>query len=222
MAGCDIAIHPFTILDLNALSPILGIAIFFFYFFPMQTTRASLLIRVRNTQDTAAWSEFYDLYAPILYGFARNRGLQHDDALDVQSACYESIVKQIPFFEYEKQKGGFKAWLRVLVNRRVVDVLRKRKEVHADTHQIGAVESGEKSVEELWEDNWKKQILKHCFHLAKNEVSPSQYEAFRLLVEDNKQVSEVENMTGLNANQIYKAKARVLDVIRKLYESMDE
>lgn len=186
----------------------------------MRTTRASLLIRVKDTRDTQAWSEFYDLYAPILYGFARGRGLEHHDALEVQSGCYESIVRQIPHFEYDKQKGGFKAWLRVIVNRRVVDLLRKRKEVRADTNEIAAVQSGDKTVDEIWEENWKKQHLRRCFELAKHEVSDVQYEAFRLLVEDDQTVKEVENLTGLNANQIYKAKARVLDEIRKIYESL--
>ena len=60
-----------------------------------------------------------------------------------------------------------------------------------------------------------------CFQLAKDEVSDSQYEAFRLLVEENKPVKEVEDLTGFNANQVYKAKAKVIAVIRKIYESME-
>lgn len=186
----------------------------------MRTTRASLLIRVKDTRDTEAWTEFYELYAPILYGFAKARGLNHHDALEVQSGCYESIVRQIPCFDYDKQKGGFKAWLRVIVNRRVVDLLRKRKEVRADTNEIAAVECGDQSVEEIWEENWKKQHLRRCFELVKGEVSDIQYEAFRLLVEENQSVQEVQNLTGLNPNQIYKAKARVLSEIRKIYERL--
>lgn len=180
------------------------------------------MIRIRNGEDTEAWKEFHEIYAPIIYGYAMVRGLQHDDALDVQADCYETIVRQIGQFEYEKQKGGFKAWLRTIVNRRVVDFLRKRKEVNADTYEVNNLSSENDPTQGIWDEQWKNQLLSRCFQLAKDQVSEIQFEAFRLLVEDEKSVIEVENMTGLNSNQIYKAKARVLKVIRSIYNSMDE
>lgn len=38
-------------------------------------TRLSLLVRLRDSQDDLAWSEFVDVYAPLIHGFARNQGL---------------------------------------------------------------------------------------------------------------------------------------------------
>lgn len=187
----------------------------------MTTTRVSLLVRIRNPHDSQAWTEFHNVYAPIIYGYAKARGLQHNDAQEVQSACYESIIKQIPSFEYDREQGGFKAWLRTIVNRRVVDLLRRRKEVAADVDQLATLPGNEETAEEIWEQHWKNQLLRHCFLLARSRVSHKQYDAFRLLVEENAAVSEVENLTGMNANQIYKAKARVLAVIRELYLSFD-
>ena len=37
----------------------------------MPTTRATLLERVRDSRDAAAWEEFFALYAPLLEGYAR-------------------------------------------------------------------------------------------------------------------------------------------------------
>ena len=44
------------------------------------TTRPSLLVRLRDPQDALAWGQFVDLYAPLVYGYARKRGLQDADA----------------------------------------------------------------------------------------------------------------------------------------------
>src|SRR5262249_52941712 len=46
-------------------------------------TRASLLVRIRDARDAAAWGEFVDLYAPLVHGFARRQGLQDADAADL-------------------------------------------------------------------------------------------------------------------------------------------
>ena len=39
-------------------------------------TRASLLLRLRDARDEAAWRQFIDLYAPLVYGYLRKQGLQ--------------------------------------------------------------------------------------------------------------------------------------------------
>ena len=58
----------------------------------MNTTRASLLIRIKDPDANEAWSQFHDLYAPLIYRYARRRGLNRHEAEDVRSECYEAIV----------------------------------------------------------------------------------------------------------------------------------
>ena len=37
-------------------------------------TRLSLLVRLENPDDHAAWQQFVELYGRLVYGFARDRG----------------------------------------------------------------------------------------------------------------------------------------------------
>ena len=46
-------------------------------------TRASLLVRLRDPRDEAAWVEFIDLYGALVYNYARKQGLQDADAADL-------------------------------------------------------------------------------------------------------------------------------------------
>jgi len=187
----------------------------------MDTTRASLLIRIRDARDTQAWSEFHDLYAPLLYRFAKARGLSHEDAEDVRATCYEAIVRQISQFEYDKSKGGFKAWLRTLVNRRMIDLLRKRREQVADTGQLADLVDTDSSVDELWERHWRQQHLRFCVQQARSRISQATFDAFTMLMQDDASVPDVCERLGMTPNQVYKAKAKALDAIRELMQQLD-
>jgi hypothetical protein len=46
-------------------------------------TRASLLLRLRDPKDAEAEQQFVAVYAAVVYGFARKRGLQDADAADL-------------------------------------------------------------------------------------------------------------------------------------------
>lgn len=185
----------------------------------MDTTRTSLLIRIKDPRNTQAWAEFHELYAPLLYRYARARGLSHEDAEDVRSTCYEAIVRQMPYFDYDKQKGGFKAWLRTLVNRRVVDLLRKHRESPADMRELEQLPAHEPAADEQWEKHWKQQHLCYFVQQAGMQVSSQTFDAFRLLVEEQLSVPEVCRRLNINANQVYKAKAQVLAAVRELMQA---
>jgi RNA polymerase sigma-70 factor (ECF subfamily) len=177
------------------------------------TTRASLLVRIRDPRDTRAWEEFHELYAPLLYRYARARGLAHADAEDVRATCYENIVKQIGGFEYDNHRGTFKAWLKTLVNRRVVDLLRKRRERLADDGTLPEVPSPELEPDAAWDKAWRQQHLRYCVNLVRVDVPDVTFEAFELLMRDEPVAAVCERL-GLNANQVYKAKSRILQLVR--------
>ena len=181
----------------------------------MDKTRASLLIRIRDPEAGEAWSEFHDLYAPLIYHYARKRGLGRDDADDVRSECYKAIVQQISTFQYDQTKGGFKAWLRTMVDRRVIDLFRKKREQQVNSGDLRQLEADRASPEEIWEIEWKKQHLKHCVEQLRGEVSRTTFDAFSQVVIQDRPVTEVCDELGMNANQIYKAKARMLRLVRQ-------
>lgn len=45
-------------------------------------TRHSLLFRLRDTTDREAWRQFVEVYSPVIYHYARRRGLQDADAAE--------------------------------------------------------------------------------------------------------------------------------------------
>ena len=84
-----------------------------------QTTRGSLIIRLEDGNDKQAWSDFIDLYSPVIYGFARRQGLQDADAADLVQEVLRSVARSIP--KYDRQKGRFRNWLMAVVRNRLND-----------------------------------------------------------------------------------------------------
>src|SRR5881227_2134577 len=76
-------------------------------------TRASLLVRLRDPQDEAAWRDFVDLYAPLVYGYARKQGLQDADAADLSQAVLSSVASAIGRLDYDPRRGSCRGVLRV-------------------------------------------------------------------------------------------------------------
>ncbi len=66
----------------------------------MQTTRKTLLARVKDPADAVAWRQFHELYAPLLYRYARRKGLTRSDAEEVRDQCMAVVVEKIGGFEW--------------------------------------------------------------------------------------------------------------------------
>ncbi|MGZ0168490.1 MAG: RNA polymerase sigma factor [Planctomycetales bacterium] len=69
----------------------------------VNTTRPSLLVRIRDLRDEMAWGEFAQLYTPLIYRFARQSGLQDADASLVTQDVLVTVARTIHRFEIQPQ-----------------------------------------------------------------------------------------------------------------------
>lgn len=187
----------------------------------MTNTRTTLLLRVKDRNDVTAWSEFHELYPPLLYRYARGRGLSRDDAEEVRDQCIEIIVRKIASFEYDKQKGGFRNWLYRIANGKVIDLLRRRREKVADGRDLQELVDPGLPPDEFWQQHWKNEHLRYCVEQVRERVSANNYQAFCMLLYEECSVADVCGRLGMNANQVYKAKSRVLRLVRGVLSELD-
>lgn len=181
----------------------------------MDTTRVSLILRLRDLQNATAWGEFDALYGPLVYRYARAKGLSRDDAEEVRSQIMTAVVKQIGSFEYDRAKGGFKNWLRRLVHNKTVDLIRRRRERQAESSEFRALSDNEPGPDEVWETTWLQTHLRYCVEQLRGSVSEQTYRAFHMLVFEEREVDFVCRELDMNPNQVYKAKSRLLAMIRE-------
>src|SRR6266576_164992 len=99
-------------------------------------TQPSLLIRLGDKQDTVAWAQFVEVYAPLVYGFARKHGLQDADAADLTQEVLRAVAGAVPRLDYDPARGSFRAWLLTVVRNKLLNFLaaaRRREQGRGDT-----------------------------------------------------------------------------------------
>lgn len=188
----------------------------------VNTTRASLLLRLRNPADQPAWREFDSIYRPMLGRMVRKAGLHDADAEDVVQHCMASIHQHIQGFEYDPSKGKFKSWLRTLVNNRIRNLRRARAHVAAETGDFERPQEREPLPEQVFEDLWLQEHLRFALSQIREEVEPTTFEAYQRYVVNGERVNEVCERLGMNANQLYAIKFRVTRILQqKVAELVD-
>src|SRR5688500_17383365 len=90
------------------------------------TTRASLLIRLRDAQDHEAWVEFVSIYEPVAYRLLRRHGLQDADALEVLQDLLMAVNRSIDRWDTSRERGSFRGWLRRVTRNLVINWLKQR------------------------------------------------------------------------------------------------
>src|SRR5262245_46693049 len=96
---------------------------------PDYSTRPSLLLRLRDPKDAAAWQAFAEVYGPLGYGTARRRGLRHEDAEDVAQKVFARIVGAVRTFDYRPELGRFRNWLGTVVRNEANRFLKQTRNV---------------------------------------------------------------------------------------------
>ncbi len=189
----------------------------------LETTRASLLRRVKDPQDQTSWREFYHIYQPLLYRYARARGLDRDNSEELTQQCLALLTTKMPEFEYSKEKGGFKHWLRRVANNKVNDFFKKRRIPLAQSGDFRRPQYRELSPDELWEQQWHKRHLQFCLKQVQSEVAASTYQAFQYHVLSGWSVERVAETLDLSTDQVYTAKSRITRRLRaKMRELLGE
>jgi hypothetical protein len=68
-------------------------------------SRPSLLLRLRDWQDQEVWARFAEVYAPLIYGYLRKRGLQDADAADLTQTCPRQVAAHVGSLEFDPRRN---------------------------------------------------------------------------------------------------------------------
>jgi len=91
------------------------------------STSPSLIQRARQ-HDADAWQRLCDIYAPLVYQWARRAGLQDQDAADIGQEVFRTVASRIQSFRKDEQGDTFRGWLRNITRNKLGDFIRVARE----------------------------------------------------------------------------------------------
>ncbi len=191
------------------------------------STRATLLQRLRDGADARAWDQFFESYWPAIFACARQRGCTDDTAQDIVQEVMLKVFQQRDIFKYDPARGRFRDWLRTVVRTQIAEY---RRRPSARIHPHGAnsdnsppePEAADATPDEAWERAFEHGILAVVLDAVRSESDPREYLAFELLCLAELSGNETARVTGLSRNAAYKASRRVMAKLKALvgaYES---
>ncbi len=186
-------------------------------------TRASLLVRLRDTQDSEAWRQFVGLYAPLVYRYARRHGLQDADAADVTQEVLRAVSVSLGAFNYDPARGSFHAWLFTVAHHKLCDFLSRRRRqllpagdsaTHDLLHELPAPE------QDLWNQEYEKRLFVWAAEQAQGEFKETTWEAFWQTAVEGRGTGSVAEALGISVGAVYIAKSRVQARIKQLIQNI--
>jgi RNA polymerase sigma-70 factor (ECF subfamily) len=191
-------------------------------------TRASLLLRIRDGQDLDAWRQFVQLYAPIVYSFARKRGLQDADAADLMQEVLRSVAGAAGRLDYDPKRGTFRSWLYTVTRNKLYSFLNgQRRHVRggggsgAQSRLEEVAEPGDAAAQ-LWDQEYERRVFAWAVEQVRGEFSLPTWQAFWQTAVEGKNPKEVAAALGTSPGAVYVSKSRVLARLRECVQQLQE
>ena len=178
-------------------------------------TRPSLLVRLRDARDREAWRQFVEVYAGIVYGFLRNRGLQDADAADLTQDVLLVVAAAIDRLDYDPSRGTFRGWLFTVTRHQLSKFLDRRKRQPQGTGDTAGQirldeEPGrEPTLDQLWDQEYDRHVFTWATQRVRVGFEESTWQAFWGTAMEGKSAQAVADALGMSVGAVYVARSRV-------------
>ena len=197
-------------------------------------TRRTLLSRLRNLDDHESWRTFFDLYWRLLYNVARKSGLDDSGAQEIVQDTVIAVARKMPEFRYDPARGTFRQWLLRITRRRIIDHLRRiyrqppKAEVAPESldeneeHAAAITDQSASAIDAVWDEEWERSTFDAALARVRAASNPRHFQVFDYCVLKEWPASKVAATLGLNAAQVYLAKHRVAQAMKRAVRRINE
>jgi len=184
----------------------------------MIDTRESLLDRLKIDDAHEAWREFYHLYWAAILRYARKLGLSEHQAREVLQETMVALMRILPEFVYDPERGKFRNFLLTIVHRKSLGVLRRAsRRTELPWHECAEAQiadpfhnSAAVQVEALV--RWREVLMEEAVRRVRADarLSADTFAVFEAYGLQRRSAEEVAREFGLKENAVYQIRNRLL------------
>lgn len=184
----------------------------------MYTTSLPLLGRMQVRTDHVSWSEFVDLYAPVLYRWNVAAGLQPVDAQEVVQEVLLFVHERLDGFRRQRP-GSFRAWLRKVAWHKTRELRRRRllddRVGESSDNLDSLVDPGSGSA---WAAQYAEDLIARACEMVRPHVEDTTWRIFMRVYADRQPPVDVAREFGVSRNMVYVAQCRCLARVRQIVD----
>lgn len=181
---------------------------------PGHETSPTLIDRLRDPADAAAWARFQSTYAELVVRYCLSKGLQTADAEDAWQLALLKLTRALPNFRYDRARGRFRDFLFVVVRSAIADIFRRHGrdvEPVAAFSTDGHVEPISPTAgDEQWESEWRDFHFRRAWKAIEPTFESQSLAAFERLL-SGESVKLVADRFAMSEQGLHKIKQRIRD-----------
>lgn len=194
------------------------------------STSSTWLLAIRGFDETA-WETLAESYGPLIYSYARSRGLQDADAGDIVQEAFQRVANSISKFDRTQPGHRLRKWIITIAANLVRDFQRRQQrhppavggstarqiwselpspadELRSDDEQDGSAlfaQSNDRTTAEHLPD-----VAARVLRLIRDEFQPKTWQIFETYFFGEQSADEVAQHFQVNRMTVHKYRRRVL------------
>ena len=190
-------------------------------------TRASLILRLQNADDVAAWDEFSELYGPVVFRTARARGFQVADAENLVQEVLMAVAQSISQWLDRDDRGSFRRWLHSLARNHAVNMLTQRATRSLGQDGMAAERalnelSMTSEISSLIDLEYERAVFQWAADRVQQTVAEHTWQAFWLTHVKGHSIKEAAQRLKTRPGNIYFGRSRVMTKIQGLVKQYED
>ena len=186
----------------------------------------SLIQRVKDPADAAAWEEFTKMYRPIIYRVARTRGLQEADAQDLAQQVLLAVSGAVGRWERRDDDSRFRNWISRITSRAVMKSLSRgpRDPAVGGTDVLILLEElpqTDPATAELMELEYRRQLYLKAAERVRDDVTADSWQVFVMTAIDGVSIDEAARQLQRSVGSVYAVRSRVMRRLREAVRMLE-
>lgn len=192
-----------------------------------EPTRASLILRLQDASDLAAWDEFTGIYGPVVFRVALSRGFQAADADNLVQEVFMAVASSIGSWLKRDDRGSFRAWLLRIARNAVVDMITQKATRSlgrdgSDARLLLANLPAPSELSSALDLEYERMVFRWAAERVRESVAVHTWQAFWLTTIEELSVEEAAGQLKTRPGNIYFARSRVMARIKELVQQYQD